>query len=172
MPSDSAGSRTDTDVGPAMNTPPPVAVDSAVRLATVGSVATVEPAPSSSSQPPEAVKPSPVSLVVQPSLCPVASEFAEMTAAYSTPVTGAPGTPSCSSTIDAAAPGTQTGSVAESPVSLIQRRVAVFPPTVAVSRFAENAVDVAPKPEPVRFTTVPPAAEAVVAVVVAVTGVR
>src|SRR4051794_9278136 len=172
MPSAWAGRRTDTAVGPVISTAPPVAEASEVRLLTAGRVATVCPAPSSSAQPVEPVKPAPVSFVVQPSVGPAGSVFAVMTAAYVTPVTGAPRPPAPTSTMAAAVPGTPAGTVTTSVVSLPQRTGAVLPPTVAVSLFAANAVAVEPKPDPVTGTAVPPAAEAAVAVVVAVTGVR
>src|SRR4051794_710092 len=172
MPAASAGTRTVTDVGPTISTPPPVAAFSAVRLPTTGRPATLWPVPSRSCQPPEPVKPSPVSFVVQPAAGPAGAELPEMTAAYSTPVTGAPGTPSWTRAMAAGAPGTPAPTVTTTVVSLTQRSGAVVPPTVAVSFLAVNAVAVAPNPEPVRGTGVPPAAEAGVAVVVAVPGVR
>src|SRR4051812_6698421 len=172
MPAASAGSRTVTDVGPAISTPPPVAAFSAARLPTTGRLATLVPVPSRSCQLPEPGKPSPVSFVVQTSTGPAAAELPEMTAAYSTPVTGAPGTPSWTRAMAAGVPGSPAPTVTTTVVSLTQRSGAVLPPTVAVSFLAVNAVAVAPNPEPVRGTGVPPAAEAGGAVVGAVTGGR
>src|SRR3954470_6691845 len=106
MPSDRAGRCPDTEAGPEISTPPPVAAASDVRLLTTGRPATVEPAPSTRAQPVEPVKPEPVSFVVHPAVGPAGVAFAVMTAAYFTPVTAAPGTPSCTSTMAAAVPGT------------------------------------------------------------------